>query len=171
MDRISRAEEASFGEALAKGGRKLLPIVGVSILYGLAVAGGFILLVIPGIILMLSLILAYGLVIVEDRGVIDSLKRSHALVWGHWWRTAGEATLIGIIYAIPLMLFMAVLGGVLAVAVGPNGVAINVILNIANLLLAAFLTPLLVAGYLAILNDRRVRHDGADLEARLSDAA
>ena len=60
----------------------------MAILYGLAIVVGLILLVIPGIILSISLCLAFYLVALENKGAVDSLKSSHALVKGYWWRTA-----------------------------------------------------------------------------------
>ena len=49
---ILRTGQSSFGTLFSGGGR-LLPVIGFSIVFGLAVALGFVLLIIPGIILLL----------------------------------------------------------------------------------------------------------------------
>ena len=61
----------------------LLRMIAASILYGLAVLGGFILLIIPGIYLALRLQFYSYVILDKDTGVIDSLKRSWKLTEGN----------------------------------------------------------------------------------------
>lgn len=171
MDRVAHGEPVGFGEAVGKGMRKLLPVIGLAILYMLAVGVGMVLLIIPGIILMLNLALGFGLLVLEDRGPIDALRHSNTLVWGNWWRTLAELAIIGLLYMIPMILVMVVVGGVVGATGAFQSGAGAFAINLANVVVVALLTPLMMAGYLAVLYDRRLRKEGGDLEARLSSAA
>ncbi len=66
--KLARQQPVEFGE-LFSGGPRFLPVLGVSILFGLAVAGGFIMLIIPGIIVLLMWWPCYYLV-VEDKATV-----------------------------------------------------------------------------------------------------
>lgn len=63
-----------FGE-----GRKLLPAIGASILFGLMVVIGFILLIVPGFYLMLRYGQFMNAMVDKNLGVIDSLKYSSSI--------------------------------------------------------------------------------------------
>ena len=64
---------------LFSGGRKLLPAIGASILFGLMVGVGFILLVVPGVYLLLRYGQFMNAMVDRDLGVIDSLKYSSSI--------------------------------------------------------------------------------------------
>jgi hypothetical protein len=78
---------------------KLLPMLGLIILTGLAVIGGLILVIIPGLIFGTWFSLAPYVMISENLGVIDSMKRSKQLVSGHifemWGMFVAAAVLSG----------------------------------------------------------------------------
>jgi hypothetical protein len=44
-------------------------------------------LIIPSIILSFSLLFFGYFILLEDKSSYQSLKASHSLVWGYWWRT------------------------------------------------------------------------------------
>lgn len=77
-----RGRPCGIGEALYVGAARLFPAIGVALLSGLAILGGFLLLVIPGIIVFLKLYVATPVAIMERPGVVASLKRSSALTTG-----------------------------------------------------------------------------------------
>jgi hypothetical protein len=81
-------------------GGRILPILWVSILCGLAVALGFILLVIPGIFVLVKLSVTVPSLVVENRRGTDALGRSWDLVKGHWWHIFGALILAWIISAV-----------------------------------------------------------------------
>jgi heme/copper-type cytochrome/quinol oxidase subunit 2 len=167
IDRVAHGEQQPLGASIARAFGKLVPLLGVIILTLLAVTTGVILLVIPGLIVMLTLMLGSALVMLEDRRVFEALGRSHRLVWGDWWRTLAELTVIGLIYIIPFIL----VGGVVGGAVGLTGNAQasqSLVADLALMVVQMLLIPLMVAGYLAIFYDRCLRKEGSDLEARLS---
>jgi hypothetical protein len=77
---------ATFSKAL-----RLLPrFFAVSILVGLAVGVGFVLLIIPGIIFATWFSMSMFVLVNENIGIIESMKRSKALVKGKFWPVAGK---------------------------------------------------------------------------------
>jgi uncharacterized membrane protein len=75
-------ERLDVGDLLQVAFRKMLPVLGVSLLSSLGIALGFVLLIVPGIILSLMWGVAMPVCVAENLGVIDSLKRSAALTKG-----------------------------------------------------------------------------------------
>jgi Uncharacterised protein family (UPF0259) len=61
-------------------------LIGVDILFALIVLVGLILLIVPGVVFYVWFSLAGVVVKVEGKGVVDSLRRSRALVRGSFWR-------------------------------------------------------------------------------------
>lgn len=84
-------------EAIKHGFRRLLPLIGTSILMGLAVAGGFLLLIIPGILCLIWFSLSQHVVVIEEVGGLTALKRSKKLVSPHWATFAALGLVLGII--------------------------------------------------------------------------
>ena len=82
------------------GMRRLLPVILASLLYGLAVLGGSLLVIIPGIIVWLSLAFYALCITLEGDGIIESLRHSHRLVWGNWWRTAMIGSVVLVVYYV-----------------------------------------------------------------------
>jgi len=81
--------KAVFGDCLSTGMRFLLPVVGVSILTGLAVALGFLLLIVPGVLMALAWCVNVPVVVVERRGVTSTFSRSADLTRGSRWPILG----------------------------------------------------------------------------------
>jgi len=78
-----RGRHASIGQSIGVGLKRLLPVLGVGILAGVCVLGGFFLLIIPGVILFCMLWVAVPVAVVEKPGVLASLKRSAELTSGY----------------------------------------------------------------------------------------
>lgn len=55
---------------------KIVKIIVISLIIGIAVGFGFVLLIVPGIILMLLLAYAVPLAVLEDKGIMESIKGS-----------------------------------------------------------------------------------------------
>jgi hypothetical protein len=96
----------SSKEMFSQVNRHLLPILGLSILTGLAVAGGMILLIIPGLIFGAWFSLAPYILINEDLGVIASMKRSKELTSGHVFEIWGMIIASGILSGYGLLSFL-----------------------------------------------------------------
>jgi len=75
--------------ALLKLTVKKLPFLVIQlVLFVLIVLLGFGFLLIPGMILMITLLPATTLLIIHGYDPISTLRQSHKLVWGCWWRVA-----------------------------------------------------------------------------------
>lgn len=91
-------------DALLQASKKLLPIFLATWLYTFLVGIGLMLLI-PGVIFAVSLRFFTPLILFDNATVINSLQRSHQLVWGKWWQTA-------IVLMVPLLISMTI--GVMA---------------------------------------------------------
>lgn len=80
--------------------RKVGPVIWISLLIGLIVAGGFILLIIPGIIFMVFLSVAIPALVVENQRGTGAIGRSWNLVKGSWWFVLGFVVVTGIITSV-----------------------------------------------------------------------
>lgn len=63
--------------------KKLFPLLGASILIGLATFGGFLLFIVPGIIFSTWFSLTFFVMFDENLGAVAAMKRSKELVTGH----------------------------------------------------------------------------------------
>jgi len=134
-----------IGPALSRGVASIWPIIGLSILGGLAVVFALLLLIVPGLMLVSMWWVALPACVVERLGPIASLKRSAALTRGHRWP----------VFALSLVITVAItLGGamtkVMALLIG--GAAVSAI--------CGFLWQVLVTAFGAIAV--RVALDGVD---------
>ena len=163
---IMHNRELSLLDSLKIGIKKLVPIIVASLLYVLAIFGGMILLIIPGFILMLTLLFYMPLIASEDEGILSSLKRSHRLVWGNWWRTTSVFVVPGFIIIAVLLLMVSIIG----IAIGIPNMDIKVIAlveNLASSLSSLITTPFLCAVLVSQLHDLKLRKEGGDLAARI----
>lgn len=168
---VHLGRDMTVGEAVNLGFSCMLPLVGFFMLYGLAVAGGSLLLLIPGLILAVSLMFGSYILIVDRAGVIDSLKQSHNLVWGYWWRTSALIGVAGIIMMVAYVVVGFVAG--IAVAMDPESAAAGTFSLTQTLLtavLGGLLTPLFYSLTLSVFYDLKLRREGEDLASRI-DAA
>ncbi|MDH4112389.1 MAG: hypothetical protein OEV60_06850 [Actinomycetota bacterium] len=88
--------DASYKWGFARFGSVIL----ISILVGLAVAGGLILFIIPGLIFAVMFSVAIPALVVENRRGTDAMSRSWNLVKGHFWHAVGVIILAAIITAV-----------------------------------------------------------------------
>jgi low temperature requirement protein LtrA len=77
-----------------------LPLLGLALLSGLAIAFGSVLLVVPGVILFVMWAVAVPACVVERLGPIESMSRSAALTKGHRWAIFAVMLLAGIVNAV-----------------------------------------------------------------------
>jgi hypothetical protein len=93
-------EDPTVEHSYQFGFARLGPILLVSILVGLAVLGGLILLVIPGIYIGVRLAVSIQALVVEGRRGTEAMRRSWALVGGHWWHSFGTLILAALITGV-----------------------------------------------------------------------
>lgn len=82
------------GEALRQGLAKSFPLLGLVILYTLAVGIGAVLLIVPGVFLMVIWSIVVPACVVEGLGPIASMNRSRNLTKGHRWKIFGTLAAI-----------------------------------------------------------------------------
>lgn len=105
----NEGRRASFGESLSTGLRVILPLIGLSILWAVAVGIGFMLLIVPGIILLMMWAVAVPSLVVERHGVFDAFRRSAELTKGARWKIFGLALVMLVIYWL-LSLLVGIVG-------------------------------------------------------------
>lgn len=167
---VARDTPVSLGAALKQGLKRLLPVIFGSILYGLSVALGFVLLIIPGIILMFSLFFFSAAIILDGVSMGASLRLSHRLVWGNWWRTTTVLSVIGIISFAFYIGLGALTGAAVGMSAGNNPVLVQQLVQPVVALFSAFLTPLFYSILIVLYHDLKIRKQGTDIAARLESA-
>jgi uncharacterized membrane protein HdeD (DUF308 family) len=121
---------------------------------------------------MVTMIFFQVLIVVDDEGIIASLKRSHNLVWGNYWRTTAVILVpFFIIYA--LIMVVAIIAGSIGALSTPEVMhgQIQMTFGIVDIIIAVvsvLMVPLLDAVFIAQVNDLKLRKSGSDLEQRLS---
>lgn len=92
--------DTDFAAAFASGIRNVLPMAGLTILWGLGLAVGYILIVVPSLILLTMWSVSAPALIAEGTGVIGAFGRSRALTKGIRWPVFGALLLFLIVYLI-----------------------------------------------------------------------
>ena len=174
---LSRVGDVASGgnsdlyDALIVGIRKMLPVFIAAILYTLAISIGLVLLVIPGLILMITLLFFQVLIVVDDEGIIASLKLSHKLVWGNYWRTTA-VILIPVFIVYALIMVVAIAAGFFSAMNEPEVVngQMQMSFGMFDMVMAAvsvLMVPFLDAIFIVHVNDLKLRKSGSDLEQRM----
>lgn len=102
-------QRAGFGECLSAAVRVLLPLIGVALLFSIAIFLGMLLLIVPGIMIMVAWSVAGPAVVVERNGVGEAFRRSGELTKGSRWKIFGLFLVLLVIYLIAFTL-LGVLG-------------------------------------------------------------
>lgn len=89
-------QPVDIGATLRMALRRILPALGVLILFGIGVAVGFLFLIVPGIFLMLTWFIVMPVMAVEGRGVFECFGRSTELLRGMRWRLLLLLIVVGV---------------------------------------------------------------------------
>ena len=170
---VARGGDGVMYDALMVGIRKTLPVFIAAILYTIAVSIGFVLLIIPGLILMMTLLFFQVLIVVDDEGIIASLKQSHRLVWGNYWRTTA-VILVPFFIMYALIMVVAFAAGFFGAITTPEMAAAPMpqsfgLFDIIMAGVSVLMVPLLDAIFIAHVNDLKLRKSGSDLEERMGE--
>jgi hypothetical protein len=114
----------TIGDLFSSATPAIPALIGMSILFGIAVGIGLFLLVIPGLILLTIWAVTAPAIVIEGSGALESFGRSRELVRGNGWRVFWTLVVVWLLTA----LITAVLG-VIGDAI--SGVAYGVALTIA----------------------------------------
>lgn len=98
-----------FQVALSFVAPKVISIIVANVISSVIIFLGFLLLIIPGIIAMIMLALIVQVIVLENKGALDSLGRSKALVDHRWLKTFAVILINGIIIFIVTTFFRTLL--------------------------------------------------------------
>jgi len=145
-------DPVDVGASYKWGLRKIGPVIWISILVGLIVAGGLILFIIPGIIFMVLLSVAIPALVVENQRGTGALSRSWNLVKGDWWRVLGIIVVTSIITNV--------VGNILGAIGGNSLIGMWITDAIAQIITGPFTALVSILLYL----DLRARKEGLTVE-------
>lgn len=154
--------EPDLGESYRFGVARIWSVLLVSLLTGLAVAGGFILLIVPGLIFLARFAVSVPAFVVEGKRGRSALSRSWNLVTGHSWPVFGTLIVAG--------LLAGAVSAVLTVPFSGPWFVRGLLAGIGS----AITTPFTGLVFSLVYFDLRVRKDGLDvagLEQELRAAA
>ena len=135
----------------------------ISLLYGLAVMGGFFLLIVGAVWLYIALAFATPVLLVEGVRGRKALSRSYRLVQGRWWRTFG-VLVVGFVLA---SIISGILQGIFLAGIfvqNDNDLLVVVLNGLATTVGLVIATPFQAALLTVVYFDLRVRKEGFDLE-------
>jgi hypothetical protein len=99
--RAEAGEPVTLADCFQTGFAKMLPMLGLTILWWFGVAFGFLLLVVPGVILITIWAAVMPALVAENRGVFDAFTRSREL-------TRGSRLLVFVVLLIAVVVFYVV---------------------------------------------------------------
>lgn len=134
----NEGQVASFGDCIAAGLRVFLPLIGVGLIYAIAIGIGWFLLIVPGILVMIIWSVAAPALVVEREGVMASLSRSSELTKGSRWKILGLFLVLLVIY---LLVSMAL--GLVGLAANPAATAPFGVVNLIATAITALVFNLL----------------------------
>jgi len=135
----------SMGELFSAVGPVALPLIGLAIVAGIAIAIGFVLIIIPGLILLTIWAVAAPVMVIEHPGVFAALGRSRELVRGHGWQVFGTLVLVFLLLIVVGVLISAVLAPL------PDAVAGFVSGLVSGTLVSPYLAVVVTLGYFRLL--------------------
>jgi hypothetical protein len=100
LGEVYLGREVGIGDAFRKGLAILVPVLGTSLLAGLAVLGATLLLILPGIWVGLGLVLLSQVMVLENRFGTAAFSRSFELMKGQRLRAFGIALVVVILSAV-----------------------------------------------------------------------
>ncbi len=161
--RALAGEQARFGEMLAIGVRRGLPVIAAGLLVWLAILGATLLLVVPGIVVMVATSVAVPAAVVERRGPLEAFRRSLALTRGARWPLFASGLALLVVVMLLSTLAQAAAGLLMgALAADPGAVpAVLVLSQLGNALFSVIPTVGIAVAY----HDLRVAKEGVDTGA------
>lgn len=103
-------QRPSIGDCLATGLRNFLPLLGVTILFILALIFGFVLLIVPGIMIACAWCVAVPSLVADRTGVFGAFSRAAELTRGNRWRIFALGLVIWILLVVIGLVFNAITG-------------------------------------------------------------
>ena len=139
--------DSSLGELFSSVTPVFVPVIVVSILFGIGVAIGFILIIIPGLILLTIWSVVIPVTVVEQPGIFRAFGRSRELVKGNGWQVFGTILLVWI-----LSIVVGAIGFAIAAAI--DGVIGALVAAIISALIAPITALTAALIYFALLSEK-----------------
>jgi hypothetical protein len=152
LGEVYLGHEVGIGDAFRKGLGILVPVLGTSVLAGLAVIGAALLLILPGIWVGLGLVLLSQVMVLENRFGTAALRRSFDLMKGQRLRAFGIALVV--------VILSAVLGFGVQIALG----FIPIVGPIGSGVVSAVSSAYMAAVWMALYFDIRCRTEAFEIE-------
>jgi len=155
-------QPVDIGGALRMALRRMLPALGLLILFGIGLMVGFLFLIVPGIFLMLTWFIVMPVLAGEGRGIFDCFGRSAQLLRGMRWRLL----LLLIIVGVAWIMASGLVQGVGLALFGSSGNLWG--LSILQALVSTLVGVLGATGTAAIYHEARTAKEGSgshDLDA------
>jgi hypothetical protein len=100
--------DLSIGDTVRAATPYLAPVIGASILAGIAITIGLVLIIVPGLILITIWAVIVPVIVLEGAGIFDAFKRSQQLVRGHGWHVFATLVLTWIILLVVNLVLTAI---------------------------------------------------------------
>jgi len=149
-----RGRPFRLSEAFGRGLARLLPIIGLSICWVIAIGFGTLLLIVPGLMMMAAFYVALPACVMEGLGPFQSMSRSAALTKGHRWKVFGVYLVVALIAGI----VGSVINLIITLSIAPMAGLISGL--VWNLLTTAYNSIAIAVMY----HDLRVLKDGIDID-------
>ena len=155
-----RGRKAPIGASLRTAFARLLPIVVVGFLYGLAVTVGLFLLVIPGLLIAVIWLVVIPATVVEKKGIGEAFGRSRELTKGSFWPLFGLVVLYVILSAGIGFLAVSLTG----MSPATGAITITPAYVVLQLVSATVTGAIAAAGVAAVYYELRQNKDGVGAE-------
>jgi len=156
-------QPVSLGRAFSRAKGRILAVVGVLIVFGLAFGVGFMLLIVPGVLVLMWYSLSVPATVVEQIGVRRALDRSSNLSKGSGGRILGVYVLL-LILTFVVNLGINYLAQLALVPLKGIPTLYGLISSGTSYLVASLVAPIITIALTLLYYDQRVRKEGFDLE-------
>jgi hypothetical protein len=153
---------ASLGECLSAGLRRCLPLIGLTILMGIAIWFGLILFIVPGVMMAVAWIVSAPVLVVERTGVFGAFSRSAALTRGRRWVLFALGALFFIAVFIVQQVLLSVVRAVVASSDPTSLIVTQLPVSALSSIIIGVLSPAMVA---AAYYELRAGREGIGPEA------
>lgn len=160
----------TFGDAMADLKPRLLPLLGLTLVYTLMIIVGAMLCIVPGVWLYVLFALASPALVLEKKSIGGAFQRSKDLVAGNWWRIFGIlllATFLAYVLSSVISIPFSLLGGGFNSITDPaattsfGGLLVQ---SIGSILASTIVAPFTAIVTVLVYTDQRIRKEGLDIE-------
>jgi hypothetical protein len=161
---VYQGVEPSWQDSLRFGFRRFFPILGATLLIGVASAIGLVFCLAPGIWLFTSWSVTVPALVVENKGPIQAMGRSFELVRKRFWPVLGAVALSYLVYFVVSQVISLITGAATFTGADtPTGGDLWVS-AIGSTITSVLVLPFMAAVFIVLYFDLRVRAEGYDLQ-------